>query len=187
MPRTKDFAKRQLWKNRLAQFQASRLSVAQFCRSVGCSVPSFYVRRRKLEGTRSLPPFLKIQIPDHRAPTIEVKPPSAAGTPTDEIVVSAGNLHPLTRRSPRLPCSDSGASLVRLISAAPPPAGGERLHCRLNAAKHGFDRSDKHIAASSVVTARQEPYPLTEMATHVLASVLFSRLLKHLIRITKFH
>jgi transposase-like protein len=76
MPRTKDFAKRQLWKNRLAQFQASRLSVAQFCRSVGCSAPSFYQWRRKLEGTRSLPPFLEIQTPDHRAPTIEVKLPS---------------------------------------------------------------------------------------------------------------
>lgn len=44
-------AKAQLWANRLRQFENSSLSVAQFCQSIGCSIPSFYQWRRKLSAS----------------------------------------------------------------------------------------------------------------------------------------
>ena len=53
--------KAQLWIKRFREFEASSLSVAQFCQSVGCSSPTFYQWRRKLAGaspaksTRSAP------------------------------------------------------------------------------------------------------------------------------------
>lgn len=40
--------KAQLWTKRLREFDASSLSVDQFCKSVGCSSPTFYQWRRKL-------------------------------------------------------------------------------------------------------------------------------------------
>jgi hypothetical protein len=49
MPRTFD-SKAQLWAKRLRDFESSSLSIAQFCNSVGCSVPTFYQWRRKLGG-----------------------------------------------------------------------------------------------------------------------------------------
>lgn len=45
--------KAQLWSKRLRDFEASSLSVAQFCQSIGCSCPTFYLWKRKL--TRSIP------------------------------------------------------------------------------------------------------------------------------------
>jgi hypothetical protein len=53
--------KAQLWTKRLREFEASSLSVAQFCQSVGCSSPTFYLWKRKLararpaKSTRSAP------------------------------------------------------------------------------------------------------------------------------------
>lgn len=44
--------KAQLWTKRFRDFEASSLSVDQFCQSVGCSSPSFYQWRRKLSGVR---------------------------------------------------------------------------------------------------------------------------------------
>lgn len=46
-------AKAQLWIKRFREFDASSLSVAQFCQSVGCSSPTFYLWRRKLSGAKS--------------------------------------------------------------------------------------------------------------------------------------
>lgn len=45
--------KAQLWSKRLRDFEASSLSVAQFCQSIGCSCPTFYLWKRKL--TESIP------------------------------------------------------------------------------------------------------------------------------------
>jgi hypothetical protein len=45
--------KAQLWTKRFREFEASSLSVAQFCQSVGCSSPTFYLWRRKLTGSKS--------------------------------------------------------------------------------------------------------------------------------------
>lgn len=44
--------KAQLWAKRLREFEASSVSVAQFCQSVGCSIPTFHQWRRKLEGAK---------------------------------------------------------------------------------------------------------------------------------------
>ena len=44
--------KAQLWIKRFREFEASSLSVAQFCQSVGCSSPTFYLWKRKLAGAR---------------------------------------------------------------------------------------------------------------------------------------
>lgn len=46
--------KAQLWTKRLREFDASSLSVDQFCKSVGCSSPTFYQWRRKLAGAASV-------------------------------------------------------------------------------------------------------------------------------------
>lgn len=45
-------SKAQLWIKRFREFEASSLSVAQFCQSVGCSSPTFYLWKRKLAGAR---------------------------------------------------------------------------------------------------------------------------------------
>ena len=44
--------KTQLWTKRFRDFEASSFSVEQFCRSVGCSTPTFYLWKRKLSGAR---------------------------------------------------------------------------------------------------------------------------------------
>jgi hypothetical protein len=48
--------KRLLWLKRFSQFEKSDLTIAQFCHSIGCSVPTFYQWRRKLASpTGDLP------------------------------------------------------------------------------------------------------------------------------------
>ena len=54
-------SKVELWRERLARFETSEQSVAEFCRSLNCSVPSFYQWRRKLRGERTSPDFLRVQ------------------------------------------------------------------------------------------------------------------------------
>ena len=49
MPRSFE-TKAQLWTKRFRDFETSSLSVDQFCQSVGCSSPTFYQWRRKLNG-----------------------------------------------------------------------------------------------------------------------------------------
>lgn len=39
----------QLWTERFEQFRQNEQTVAQFCRSVGCSVATFYYWKRKIE------------------------------------------------------------------------------------------------------------------------------------------
>ncbi len=43
----------QLWTKRLRECDAPSLSVDQFCKSVGCSSPTFYLWRRKLAADAS--------------------------------------------------------------------------------------------------------------------------------------
>jgi len=43
-------SKAQLWTKRFRDFETSCLTVDQFCQSVGCSSPTFYLWRRKLAG-----------------------------------------------------------------------------------------------------------------------------------------
>jgi hypothetical protein len=60
MPRSVDI-KAQLWAKRFREFEASPLSVEQFCKFLDCSPQTFYQWKRKLAGprpvntTRSMP------------------------------------------------------------------------------------------------------------------------------------
>ena len=55
MPRLRREETAQRWASRLAQFENSNLSVAQFCQSIDCSVGSFYLWKRKLAKTTPAP------------------------------------------------------------------------------------------------------------------------------------
>ncbi|MCA9147198.1 MAG: transposase [Planctomycetaceae bacterium] len=50
MPRSASQATRELWSTRLKRYCRSDLTVAEFCRREGVSVPSFYQWRKKLAG-----------------------------------------------------------------------------------------------------------------------------------------
>jgi hypothetical protein len=52
MPRQASAAKRQQWAKRLERFDRSQLTVSQFCKNEGVSVPAFYHWRRQLGGAR---------------------------------------------------------------------------------------------------------------------------------------
>ena len=45
-----------VWRNRLAKYSKSSLSVTEFCRQQGVSVPSFYQWRKRLCGSCSAAP-----------------------------------------------------------------------------------------------------------------------------------
>jgi len=68
--------KSELWKKRLADFERSNLSVTRFCQSIGCSVPSFYEWKKKLEQRPAQPAFLQVQTSDQRSTTVEVRLPN---------------------------------------------------------------------------------------------------------------
>ena len=56
-------SKTQLWNKRLRQFENSSLTVAEFCQSIGCSIPTFYQWRNKLQASKSAlpkPAFLQV-------------------------------------------------------------------------------------------------------------------------------
>lgn len=61
MARSSD-SRSQLWERRLRQFDASSMTVAEFCQSLGCSLPTFYNWRRKLQQPRPSA-FLQVQAP----------------------------------------------------------------------------------------------------------------------------
>ena len=77
MPRQRREETAQRWASRLAQFENSNLSVAQFCQSIDCSIGSFYLWKRKLTKPTPAPSaFLRVQT-SLPAPTgIEIKLPS---------------------------------------------------------------------------------------------------------------
>ena len=66
MPRISDPQLTQQWRDRLARFDQSELSVAQFCQREGYSAASFYRWRQKLRADRAH---------DHRSPFVTVEPP----------------------------------------------------------------------------------------------------------------
>jgi hypothetical protein len=67
----------EMWRERLARHEASEQSVAEFCRSVNCSVPSFYQWRRKLRLEQTSPGFLRVQSSVASADTnLEIRLPS---------------------------------------------------------------------------------------------------------------
>ena len=50
MSRSLSVSRHQLWKQRLARFQASHQTVVEFCRQEGISQPSFYLWRKRLSS-----------------------------------------------------------------------------------------------------------------------------------------
>jgi hypothetical protein len=75
-------ATRQRWIERLQRFQASHLTVAQFCVAEGVSVPAFYQQRRLLAAesgivAKSAPAIVPVRIAQP-TPAIEVVLPSGA-------------------------------------------------------------------------------------------------------------
>jgi transposase-like protein len=63
-------SKTQLWNKRLRQFENSSLTIAEFCQSIGCSVPTFYQWRNKLQASKPAlpkPAFLQVQSEPHVA------------------------------------------------------------------------------------------------------------------------
>ena len=71
-------SKTQLWNKRLRQFENSSLTVAEFCQSVGCSIPTFYHWRNKLQASKAAlpkPAFLQVHSEPYAA-QIQIKLPS---------------------------------------------------------------------------------------------------------------
>jgi transposase-like protein len=71
-------SKTQLWNKRLRQFENSSLTVAEFCQSIGCSIPTFYQWRNKLQASKPAlpkPAFLQVQS-EPQAAQIQIKLPS---------------------------------------------------------------------------------------------------------------
>ena len=54
MARSANPQSRALWRTRLRQFIASKLTVHEFCASVGCSAPTYYYWKRKLACPESV-------------------------------------------------------------------------------------------------------------------------------------
>ena len=69
MARPVDVRKHELWRQRLAGFRRSKLSVAEFCRSEKISQASFYHWRKKLAGYK--PRSAGTSVKDTGAPTAE--------------------------------------------------------------------------------------------------------------------
>lgn len=69
MARPVDARKHELWRQRLARFRRSKLSVAEFCRSEQISQASFYQWRRKLADDKSRPNGTNVKHTD--VPTAE--------------------------------------------------------------------------------------------------------------------
>jgi hypothetical protein len=73
--------RRTTWRQRLARFERAGVTIAEFCRREGVSVPSFYQWRKKLAATSTSPGRKATQSPpvnDTPAPFVELALPLAA-------------------------------------------------------------------------------------------------------------
>jgi hypothetical protein len=71
-------SKTQLWTKWLRQFDNSSLTIAEFSQSIGCSIPTFYPWRNKLQASKPAlpkPAFLQVQS-EPQAAQIQIKLPS---------------------------------------------------------------------------------------------------------------
>lgn len=64
MSRPTQSTKAQTWKQHFADFKRSQLTVAQFCQSIGCSIPTFYLWKRKFAESKDKVAFLRVQSTD---------------------------------------------------------------------------------------------------------------------------
>ena len=86
MGRNQQRSAESLWRDRLAKYRQSNLTVVEFCRQEGVSNPSFYQWRKRLEPGRSRskqirqpsppddgqPPFLPVTVPSSAVAEIEL-------------------------------------------------------------------------------------------------------------------
>lgn len=77
MASASDSSKANLWRQHFMDFDRSQLTIAQFCQSIGCSVPTFYHWKRKLSETPSQSAFLRVQTTDQQSLFIEIKLPGS--------------------------------------------------------------------------------------------------------------
>jgi hypothetical protein len=66
----------QIWAERIAQCERSNVPIAQFCLLIGCSMTSFYQRKRKLAANSQTSAFLRVQTSEPTKDSIEIKLPS---------------------------------------------------------------------------------------------------------------
>jgi hypothetical protein len=90
MPRSIDRAKWVLWQQRLDRFNDSELTVADFCRRVGCSVPTFYAWKRKLQATKPIrcepvASFLPVQVAGSLAIEVRLRGGTVLELPADAV------------------------------------------------------------------------------------------------------
>ena len=74
--RAEQISKSHLWQERIANYERSALSVVEYCRSIECSVASFYQWRRKLRQSTPKSAFLSVQTSTLEVGNIEVRLPS---------------------------------------------------------------------------------------------------------------
>lgn|SRR5690606_21045362 len=106
------------WRDRLTRFDAAGVTVAEFCRSEGCSVASFYQwRKRFRQMTTDREAFVAVDLPiDHQDPgrpaTIAIELPGGAVVRLDAhadrlicqrllaAVIGATDTHAQTKEAP---------------------------------------------------------------------------------------
>lgn len=76
MERASDSNKASLWRQHFIDFDRSQLSVAQFCQSIGCSIPTFYHWKRKLTKTPRPSAFLRVQTTDEQTSSVDIRLPN---------------------------------------------------------------------------------------------------------------
>lgn len=85
MIRASDREKRAVWQTRLREFDRGNLTVVEFCRRAGVSVPSFYLWRRKLK-----PAAAGSKARDQVAPAVSFLPVEIAGGGSVEVLLPGG-------------------------------------------------------------------------------------------------
>jgi hypothetical protein len=79
-------AKLALWTKRLAEYQLSKLPVAQFCHSIGCSIPTFYQWKRKVQAKAAKPTaFLEVRTEASLAISIQLRSGIVISLPIEAI------------------------------------------------------------------------------------------------------
>jgi len=97
----------QFWRMALETWQASGLSIRQFCRQEGLSEPQFYLWRKKLSGS-GITDAAHQDEPRHEA-FIEVALPKNSDIAI-ELLLTSGNIV-------RIPCGADTATLSNVMSA----------------------------------------------------------------------
>jgi len=76
MPRHTDPNKVPIWRQRLADFDRSGLSVVSFCQNIGCSSATFYHWKRKLSQAAAPSAFLRVQTAEPQPAFLQIDLPS---------------------------------------------------------------------------------------------------------------